>query len=168
MVQRAKVEVPGLVVGLGGGLALLVGLEQEELALGTYIKCIAHFCGTIHHPLQHRPGVTHKGGAVGIVHIADETGHLAPLGAPRIDAEGVQIGHQILIGLIDAGKALDRRAVNGDLAVQCAVQLGNGNGDILHLTQHIDELHPDEFDVLFLNNADNIFLGKGHGCPLPF
>ena len=37
VIQRAQIEIAGLVIGLGGGLALLVGLEQEELALG---RCV--------------------------------------------------------------------------------------------------------------------------------
>ena len=57
VVQGAQIEVARLVVGLGGGLALLVGLEQEELRLRAHIETVvAHVVGLLDHPLEHIAG----------------------------------------------------------------------------------------------------------------
>lgn len=62
MIQGAQVEVARLVVGLGGGLALLVGLEQEELRLRAHIEAVvAHVVGLLDHPLEHVAGSPTKG-----------------------------------------------------------------------------------------------------------
>ena len=42
VVDGAQVEVAGLIAGLGGGLAVLVDLEQEELALRANVEGVAH------------------------------------------------------------------------------------------------------------------------------
>ena len=48
VVQGAQVEVARLVVGPGGGLALVIGLEEEEFRLRTYVEGIkAHVLGLL-------------------------------------------------------------------------------------------------------------------------
>ena len=42
VVDGTQVEVAGLVAGFGGGLAVLVDLEQEELALRANVEGVAH------------------------------------------------------------------------------------------------------------------------------
>ena len=107
VVQGAQVEVARLVVGLGGGQTVLVGLEEEELALGAHVEgVIAHVVHLLQDALEHVPGVAHEGGAVGVVDVADQPGGLAELGLPREDRKGVQIGIEALVGLVDAHEAL--------------------------------------------------------------
>ena len=168
VIQGAQVEVSGLIVGLGGGLALLVSLEEEELRLGAHAEgVIAHILGPLEHPLQHAAGVAHEGGAVGVVDIADEPGHLAVLGPPGEHSEGVQVGVEILVGLIDAHEALDGGAVQHDLVVDRLLDLRGRDGHVLELTENVGELHTDKLDVLFFYDADDIFLGMRHaGWPL--
>ncbi len=164
VVQGAQVEVAGLVVGLGGGLALLVGLEQEELSLGAHVEgVIAHVGGLLQHPLQHAAGVAYEGSAVGIVDVADESGHLTVLRPPGEHNKGVQVGIEVLVRLVDADKAFDGRAIQHDLVVDGLLDLGGGNGHVLELAENIGELHADEFDVLFLYDTDDVFLGVRHG-----
>ena len=168
MVQGAQVKVTGLVVGLGGGAALLVGLEEEELGLGTHVEgVIAHVVGLLQHPLENTTGIAHKGSAVGVIHVADQPGHTAMLGTPGEDGKAVQIGVQILVRLVDAHKALDGGAVQSDLVVQSLLNLGSGDGHILQLTENVGKLHANEVNILFLDNANDVFLGVTH-CSFPF
>ena len=97
VVQGAQVKVARLVVGLGGGLALVVGLEQEELQFRSHIAGEAQGVGTAEHPLQHTSGITGEGGTIGVVDVADQPGHLAVLGPPGQDGKGVQVRPEILV-----------------------------------------------------------------------
>ncbi len=94
--------------------------------------------------------------------VADQAGHLAVLGPPGEDDKAVQIGVQVLVGLIDADEALNGGAVQHDLIVHRPLDLGGGDGHVFQLAENVGELHPDELDVLFLHDADDIFLGVSH------
>ena len=169
VVQGAQVEVARLVPGEGGGVALVVSLKEEELQLRPDVEGIkAHVPAALEHPAEHPAGVAHKGGSVRVIHVADQPGHLALGGPPGEDGKAVQIGVEVLIGLIDAGVALDGGAVKGDLVVHRLFNLGGGDGHILQLSEDVHKLHPNEFDVLLLHDADNVFLSIAHGVSAPF
>ena len=163
VIQGAQVEVARLVVGLGGGTALVVGLEQEELGLGPHVEgVIPHVLGPLKDPLQGAAGIAHKGSAVGVVDIADQPGNLAVAGPPGENHEGVQIGIEILVGLVDADETLDGGAVEHNLVVDRLLDLGGGDGHVLQLTENVGELEADKLDILLVDDADNIFLGVRH------
>ena len=163
VVQGAQIEVAGLVVGLGGGLTLVIGLEQEEFRLGTHIKGIkAHVLGLLQGPLQHVAGVAGEGRTIGVVHVADQAGHLTVAGPPGEDGEGVQVGVQVLIRLVDADKTLDGGAVEHDLVVDRLLNLGGGDGNVFQLTEDVGELEADKLNILLMDDADDIFLGVRH------
>ena len=83
VVQRTQVEVARLVVGPGGGLAVVIGLEEEKLRLRAHVEgVIAHVLRLFQGPLEHIAGVSHEGGAVRVVYVADQAGHLAVAGPP--------------------------------------------------------------------------------------
>ncbi|MPM01701.1 hypothetical protein SDC9_47941 [bioreactor metagenome] len=108
VVQGAKIKIPGFIVGLGGRLAFLIGLEKEKLALGTNIKgVIAHGYRFLQRAYQDTAGIAHKRSSVRIIDIADETRHLAVLRTPGENHKGIQIRVKILIGLLNAHKPLD-------------------------------------------------------------
>ena len=164
VVQRAQVEVARLVLGAGGGPAVLVRLKEEKFQLRPDVELIkAHGVGPAQRPAQHPPGVPHKGRAVGVVHVAEHAGHPAPGHLRRQDKEAVQVGVQALVRLVDAGEALDGGAVKHDLVVHRLLHLGGGDGHVLHLAENVGELHPDELDLLLPDQADDVFLGIGHG-----
>ena len=169
VIQGAQVEVARLVVGFGGGLAVLVGLEQEKFRLRAYVEgVVAHGLRPLQHALQHAPGITHKGGAVRVVHVADQPRHLGVLGLPGEDHEAVQIGIEVLVGLVDADKSLDGGAVQHDLVVHRPLHLGGGDGHVFQLTENVGELHPDELDVLLPHDADDVLFRIAHvGFPFP-
>ena len=90
VVQGAQIEVAGLVVGLGGGLPLLIGLEQEKLTLRPHVECVVSHVGRLfQRPLQYTSGIADKGRAIGIVDIADQAGHFTILRLPGKNDKGI-------------------------------------------------------------------------------
>ena len=159
VVQGAQVEVPGLVAGAGGGAAVLISLEQEELQLRPGVEGEAHVLRLPQRPLQHASGVSHEGRAVGIVDVADQPGHLAVLGPPGQHREGVQVRPQVLVGLLHPDEALDGTAVHHDLPVQSPPDLRGGDGHVFQLAEDVGELHADELDVLLPDQAEDVSRG---------
>ena len=155
-VRGAQVKVTGGIVGLGCGVAVLVGVEQEELALGAYIKGKAHFFSLTDGLFQNVAGVSLEGSAVRLVYIADQPGDTAMLGVPGIQREGIQIRTQVHIGFFDTHKALDRGTVEHALVIQRFFGLACGDGNILQRTKDIGELKANKLYVFFLNNAENV------------
>ena len=168
VVQGAQVEVTRLITGAGGGTAILVSLEQEELQLRPGVEGVAHVLGPLQHPFQHVPGIAGEGGAVGIVDFADQPGHFTVLGPPGQDGKGVQVGIKVLVGLLNADETLNGAAVHHDLACQRPLDLGGSDGHIFELAEYVGELHPDELDVLFLDHAEDILLGVSAHEQSPF
>ena len=118
MVQRAQVKVARLVPGAGGGPALLVGLKEEKLQLRADVEGVkAHVPGLSDHPAEHPSGVAYEGGAVGVVHVADEPGHPPLGGPPGENGKAAPVREQVLVRLVHPGKALDGGAVEHDLVV---------------------------------------------------
>ena len=167
VVQGAQVKVSGLVAGAGGGAAVLVGLEQEELQLRPGVEGEAHVLRLPDGLLEHVPGVAHEGRAVGIAHVADQPGHLPVLGPPGQHRKGVQVRPQVLVGLLHPDKALNGAAVHHDLPVQRPLDLRRGDGHVFHLSEDIGKLHADKLDVLLPDQAEDILPGvSAHGCVL--
>ena len=163
MVQWAQVKIASLVPGDGGGPAHFVGLKQEELQLRADVKGVeAHVLRPAQHPAQDTPGVAHKGGAVRVIHIADEPGHLALGGPPGENRKTIQIGIQALVRLVDAGEPLDGGAVEHDLVVHRLLDLRGGDGHVFQLAKNIHKLHADKLDLLVLYQTDDVFLGVTH------
>ena len=158
VIQRAQIKVTGFVVGGGGGLALFIRLEQEELALRAYVEAVAHISRLLQHPLQRAPGIAHERRAVGIVHIADQAGHLALLGPPGQYGESIQIRTQVLVGFLDAHKALDGAAVDHDLIIDRLLDLRSRNGHVLQLTKNIGKLHTDKLHIVLMHHPNDVIL----------
>ena len=118
LVQRAQVKVARLIPGAGGGPALLVGLKEEKLQLRADVEGVkAHVPGLPDHPAEHPSGVAYEGGAVGVVHVADEPGHPPLGGPPGENGKAAPVREQVLVRLVHPGKALDGGAVEHDLVV---------------------------------------------------
>ena len=158
-VQRPQVEVAHLVVGGGGGPALGVGLEEEELALRAHVEGVAHVRGLLQHPVENPPGIAGKGRPVRVVDIAEHPRADAELLIPGQHHEAVQIGVQVLVGFLDAGVALNGAAVEHDLVVHGLFYLGGGQRDVFELPENIGKLHTDKVYILFARHADHIFTG---------
>ena len=164
VVERAEVKVAGLVGGLRGRRALLVRLEEEELALGADVEGIAHVRRALKLLFQHAARVAHEGRAVRVVHVADEARHLAVLRSPGKDGEGIQVGAQVLVALLDAGEALDGAAVDHHLSVHGLLDLADGDRHVFELAEDVGKLHADELHVALARHADDVFLAVlAHG-----
>ena len=167
VIQGAQVEVARLVVGLGGGLALLVGLEQEELRLRAHIETVvAHVVGLLDHPLEHIAGIAHEGGSVGVVYVADQPGHFTVAGPPGEDTEALQIRVEVLVRLVNADEALNGGAVEHTLVADRLFNLGRGDGHVFEHAENVGKLQAHELDFLFPNDADDVlFAVDPHGLP---
>ena len=163
VVDGGHVEVAGGVSGPGGGEPLLVGLEEEELHLRPHVEGVAQLFRPLKGPPQHVPGIAHEGGAVRVIDVANEPGGLALGGHPGQHREGGQVRMQVLVALVDAGEALDGAAVDHDLVADHLLDLGLGDGHVLELAEDVGELEADELDILFVDDADDVFLGVFHG-----
>ena len=167
VIQGAQVEVARLVVGLGGGLALLVGLEQEELRLRAHIETVvAHVVGLLDHPLEHIAGVAHEGGSIGVVYVADQPGHFTVAGPPGEDTEALQIRVEVLVRLVNADEALNGGAVEHTLVADRLFNLGRGDGNVFEHAENVGKLQAHELDFLFPDDADDVlFAVDPHGLP---
>ena len=167
-VDGRHVKIPGRLVGLGGGTALLVGVEQEKLALRANVEHVPHLLRPLHGALQHKTRVPDKGLLIHAVHVADQARHLALLGPPGEYLKGVQVGIQVHVGLVDPHKALDGGAVEHAAVVQGFPKLAGRDGHIFQHSEDIRKLQTDEFHILLLRKADYIFLTVFAHCFLPF
>ena len=167
-VDGRHVEIPGRLVGLGGGTALLVGVEQEKLALRSNVEHVPHLLRPLHGALQHIARVPDKGLLIHAVHVADQARHLALLRPPGEYLKGVQVGIQVHVGLVDPHKALDGGAVEHAAVVQRFLKLAGRDSHIFQHSEDIRKLQTDEFHILLLRKADYIFLTVFAHCFLPF
>ena len=168
VVERTQVKVGGLVGRRGSRRALLVRLEQEGLALRADVERIAHCLRALELPLQNPARVSDAGDAVRIVYVAEQARHLDALRQPGQDCEGIQIGIQVLVALLNAGEAFDGTAVDHDLVVHGLFDLADGDRDILQLSEDVGELHADVLHIALLDHADDVFPAVlTHDCNLP-
>jgi hypothetical protein len=87
-------------------------------------------------------------------------------GAPRQDLErrGVGVGEHV--GLVDAGEALDGRAVEADALLEGVLELGRGHAHALEEAQHVGEPQSYEPDVTLLERPEHEVLLLAHGTTL--
>ena len=80
---------------------------------------------------------------------------------PRQYHKSVIIRNKVHVGFFDAGEAVNGGTVKHDFAVKGFFDLAAGDGDILHKAVDINELDPEEVDVVLLNELEDVFLGHG-------
>ena len=159
VIQRTKIEVTGFIAGFGSRATLFVRLEQEKLAFRADVEGISHIRCFLQNLLQHAAGISDKGGAVGIVYIADQARNPSVLRPPGQNGEGIQIRIQVLVALLNAGEAFDGAAVDHDLVVYGLLNLACSDCHILELTEDIGKLHADKFHIAILDHFDDVFSG---------
>ena len=141
-------------------MPVLVVIEQEELAFRPHIESgKAHLLRLAEHLLEQAAGIALKGGAVRLVHVADQAGRPFPLPIPWEDDEAVEIGIEIHVALLDPDKSLDGGAVEHALVLKRLLQLGGGDGDILERAEYIGELQADEPDIFILHHPHDVLGG---------
>jgi hypothetical protein len=98
---------------------------------------------------------------VGRVDVADQAADLLAVAVgPGIDREGVQVRNEVHVRFLDRGEALDRGAVELDLAVERLAELRARQLDVLDHAEDVRELEPHEADVLRLTHLEDLRLGK--------
>ena len=107
VVKGTKVKVARLIVCLCGRFSLVIGLEKEELKLRPYIKGITHISRPFKHLFKSSSRVPDKGCSIGIMYVADKPCYLAVLRSPGEHCKCVEVGIQVLVGLLNTHKALN-------------------------------------------------------------
>ena len=166
-VDGRHIEVPRRIRGARRGTALVVRLKQEKLHLRPDVERIAEGLRLFQRLFQNIARVADKRRAVRIIHVADHARGLARMRLPRQHGERVQIGTQILVGLMDAREALDGAAVDRTFVVHGLFDLRPRDRDVLELPENVGKLQTDKFDVLFVDDADDVVLRVMlHDAPL--
>jgi hypothetical protein len=155
-IARAEIEVAAGVVRLRERGSVGVTVKEEELGLGTGHHLVAHLVGLGDDPFERAARAAGEGRAVRISDIADQPSDLALVGLPREDLEGVEVGHQEHVRLLDAGESLDRRAVEHDLAVEGLRELTFGDLDVFDDAVDVGELEPQEMDLFLLGEGEDV------------
>ena len=118
------VEVAAHVDRLGRLARLGRAAEQEELDLGVRVEGEAEVGGLGQRALEDVARVGVRRGAVGHQDVAEHPGAAGLLRAPGQHLEGRRVGRGEHVRLVDAGEALDRRAVEADALGEGALELG--------------------------------------------
>ncbi len=117
-IQRSQIKIRSALMGKGGGPAVLIRMEQEELAFWPYLEIISHSLCLRQHLFQDIPRVTLKDRPVWLIYIADQPRNLPLLRPPREYGKCIRIRVQIHIRLLGSGKPFNGRAVKHDLIIQ--------------------------------------------------
>ena len=99
-IDRTDIKIPAPLMCKRSRKAVVIRMEQEELALGTRIKRIPKFCGMCDRFLQHISRIDFIGRSVRPVYITDQARHLALLRAPRKYLKRTQIRIKIHIRVL--------------------------------------------------------------------
>ena len=118
LVNRAEVKIAAPVMAVGGGTSLFIRAEKEEFALRANIAGVAHVGGLFDCALENMARIALKRGAVGEIYITDEPCGFSALALPGENNERVEVGVQAHIRLLNADKAVNRRAVKAAAVVK--------------------------------------------------
>src|SRR6184192_2768740 len=162
-VHRGLIEVATVIMGVGGGLAARVELEDEELRFGARHHLVAQRLRRRDLPLQRLARASRERRPVGVVDVADEPGDAPPLVVVRQHPERVEVGLQDHVRLLDPHEPLDRRAVEHDVALERLVELALGHFDVLVDAQDVGELEAQEVDFLLLAELEQLALAGAGG-----
>ena len=146
-VHRREVEVAARIVRDGRRAAFRVTLKQEELGLHSRVHHEAHFRRAGRHALQAQPRVAGERRPVRLVHVADQASDPGIRVPPREHAERLEVGLEEHVALLDAHEALDRGAVEQDLAVERLAKLTGRDLDVLGVAQDVREREAEKADV---------------------
>ena len=88
-----------------------------------------------------------------------QPGHPPALVVVRQDPEGAEFRMQQHVRLLDPDEALDRRAVEHDLAVERLLELAARHLDVLVDAEDVGELEPEEVHVELFGQLEHVALG---------
>ena len=118
---------------------------------------------------QHLAGVPLERRPVEVVDVAEDP-RLGRLGvAPRQDLERVRVRDGQHVGLLDAGEAVDRGAIERHPVLERVLQLGRADGEALEVAEDVGEPQPHEAHAALLDAPQHIrplLLQHGHRSSL--
>ena len=163
-VKGGQVKIAGAVNRLSGRLSVFTQAEQKKFAFCAHVKAIAQLLGFFHLLLQYITAVALKIRTVRIFHITENSGDLSLLRPPGQNLKRRQVRMQDQVRMIRVQIARHRIGVKGHTIEDGTLDLLVGYGNIFTLSINITELHPDKFNIIFLDIADRIecFFAKIH------
>src|SRR5258705_521451 len=153
------VEVAAVIVRDGGRLTVRIQLKDEELGLDPCHHLVAEPLGFRDLALQRLARAPGERRPIRIVDVADHPGDLAGAVAVREHPERLEVGPQHHVRLLDPHEALDRRAVEHDVALERLFELALGYLDVLVDAEDVGELEPERAYVLLLGNVEDFAFG---------
>ena len=123
LAERFEVEIRACVIGQGGGIALVIVVEQEKFAFRANVEDVAHLLGLTNDFPEDLARVAGKGLAFERFEIADQPGHFTLLRPPGENQERVQVWLEVHVGFLDPGEPFDRRSIKHADAIEGLVQL---------------------------------------------
>src|SRR5512132_19225 len=115
----------------------ILSLEEEELGLRTNVKFPAFFFESLQLALQRSTRVPFEGITVRGIDIAEDASAARISRRPRQNGERLRVQDEAHVALLDAGKALHRRAVEPHAISQRVLQMADGHVDALDRPSYI-------------------------------
>ena len=157
-IQRGHIEIAACVDGDAGGTAMVVVLEEIELALSAYIAAQAQISEPAVDVPQEAAAVAAEGGVVRLFHVAEELHHPPLGGAPGQDGRGGQVGPEDKVALLHMHEARNGAAVEADALFQRLGQVAGQHGDVLLNAKDVTEREADKFYVVVLDEIEDVLL----------
>ena len=168
LVERRDVEIFAVVVGDGGRVAVLVELEQVELARGAHGQRVAGLARAAARLPQQIAAVALERRAVRVADVAVKANDAALCRAPRQHGKRGRVGEQQQVGCVNVEEAAQSGRVEMNAVFKGARQLGRLDGNILLVSENVAERQTDEFYVVFLNKLYDFAHGGIHTESLLF
>src|SRR5204863_4336701 len=130
-----------------------------ELGLDPGHHLVAERLGFRDLALQRLAGAAGERRPVGVVDVADHARDFARGVVVGEDAERLEVGPQYHVRLFDPDEALDRRAVEHDVALERLVELARGYLDVLVDAEDVGKLQPERGYVLLLGGVEDFAFG---------
>ena len=152
------IHISGAVERHVGRLALLVGLKEIELHLGSEAERKPLLFGFGDRVPQQNARAALEICAVRTADIAEHPHDSAVRRSPRKRRQRSGIGHKEKVALNLSAEALNRRGIERYSLGECARQLARHDGDVLRIAVDIGECKAYEFHVLLADVIDNFVL----------
>ena len=159
-VERAQIEIRPRVVRRRRRRAVGRALEQEELRLAPRHHRVTQLPRPIELALERGPGAPRERLLIGRVDVAEEPGNASALVVIRKNPEGLEIGLEEHVGLLDSHEPLDGGTVEHDLAVERLAELASGHFDVLVHAENVGELKAQEIHAELAAELEDVPLAR--------
>ena len=162
VVERRQIEIAALIDGLRRRIAL----EAEILDRRADVDRIAHRARALQHIHEHMARIARSRRPVRRAQIAEHARHAVVARTPRQHLEGRRVGMHEHIGILQARKPVDGRAIEADAFFKRDFNIGGRNGDVFQIAENIGEPQSQKANVALFDLLDDILLRINHESPL--